>query len=64
MSKRDEYLEKVTVGKLEQLNGGVTLEEYDPNWPHMFEREAEKIRNALNGRSLNIHHVGSTAVQG
>ena len=64
MSKKDEYLEKVTVGKLEQLNGRVTLEEYNPNWPQMFELEAEKIRNALNGRSLNIHHVGSTAVQG
>lgn len=64
MNNRDEYIEKVTVGKRERLNGQILLEEYNPQWPKMFEREAEKIRNALGGRALNLHHVGSTAVPG
>lgn len=41
---------------------------YDPQWPHMFEREALGIKNALNNsrgeNCLAIHHVGSTSVPG
>jgi GrpB-like predicted nucleotidyltransferase (UPF0157 family)/GNAT superfamily N-acetyltransferase len=37
---------------------------YDPNWPHIYEKEAALIRQALGGNCLAIHHIGSTAVPG
>ena len=42
----------------------IQLVSYDPNWPRIFEREAEKIRAALGNRALGIEHTGSTAVAG
>ena len=35
---------------------------YNPNWPEMFEVEAKKIKNALKGNCIAIHHIGSTSV--
>jgi len=61
---RDEYIESVTTGKREPHNGKITLEEYNPNWAVLFEREAERIRSSLGNRALQIHHVGSTSVPG
>jgi GrpB-like predicted nucleotidyltransferase (UPF0157 family)/GNAT superfamily N-acetyltransferase len=37
---------------------------YDPNWPHIFEKEALLIRQALGDNCIAIHHVGSTSVPG
>lgn len=37
---------------------------YDPEWPHRFEAEAERIRNALGAVVVEIKHIGSTAVPG
>lgn len=37
---------------------------YDPNWPQMFELEAQKVRAALGENLIAIHHVGSTSVPG
>lgn len=37
---------------------------YDPNWPHIYEKEAALIGQALGGNCLAIHHIGSTAVPG
>ena len=37
---------------------------YDPNWPHIFEKEALLIRHALGDNCITIHHVGSTSVPG
>jgi GrpB-like predicted nucleotidyltransferase (UPF0157 family) len=37
---------------------------YDPNWPHIFEKEATLIRQALGDNCLVIHHIGSTSVPG
>ncbi len=37
---------------------------YDPNWPHIYEKEAALIWQALSGNCLAIHHIGSTAVPG
>ncbi len=42
----------------------VMLDEYDPRWPSLFEREAERIRAALGDRALLIEHTGSTSVPG
>ncbi len=38
--------------------------EYDPAWPCLFEREAQRIRGALGERALMVEHVGSTSVPG
>jgi GrpB-like predicted nucleotidyltransferase (UPF0157 family)/GNAT superfamily N-acetyltransferase len=37
---------------------------YNPNWPKQFEIEAEKIRGALEGNLIEVHHVGSTSIPG
>jgi GrpB-like predicted nucleotidyltransferase (UPF0157 family) len=37
---------------------------YDPKWPHIYEKEAALIRQALGGNCLAIHHIGSTSVPG
>src|ERR1019366_3390098 len=40
------------------------LREYNPLWPELFEREAERIRHVAGGRVLRLEHVGSTSVRG
>jgi GrpB-like predicted nucleotidyltransferase (UPF0157 family) len=42
----------------------IRLVEYQAEWPVLYEREAVRIRAALNERVLLMEHVGSTAVQG
>ena len=61
---KNDYIKRVTIDGLEPFSGEIVLEKYNPNWPAMFEREADKIRNALGDRALQVHHVGSTAVPG
>jgi GrpB-like predicted nucleotidyltransferase (UPF0157 family) len=46
------------------LDSTVTLAEYDPEWPALFEREAERIRGILGETVLLLEHVGSTSVPG
>jgi GrpB-like predicted nucleotidyltransferase (UPF0157 family) len=46
------------------VNGRVHIIPYDPKWPYLFKREAERVRAALGDRALRIDHVGSTAVPG
>ena len=41
----------------------VEIKPYDPNWPHIFEKEAALIRQAMADNCIAIHHVGSTSVQ-
>ena len=54
---------KVTVGKPPNpLNAPIALVEYDPKWPTVFSREAQRIAKAVGDRALRIEHVGSTAV--
>ncbi|MEV2255725.1 GrpB family protein [Streptomyces sp. NPDC050147] len=45
-----------------KLNGQVTLREYDPRWPAVFEREAARMRERLGHVDHRIEHVGSTSV--
>jgi tRNA threonylcarbamoyladenosine biosynthesis protein TsaE len=40
------------------------LEEHDPAWSKRFEAEAEALRRALGGFSVQIEHVGSTSIRG
>lgn len=60
----EEELRKVTIGSPTEVNGQILLVDYDPQWPVLFAREAEKIRAALGDRALLIEHVGSTSVPG
>lgn len=61
---REEYLQRVTVGKFKPHNAPVVLAAYDPRWPELFRREAERIRAVLGGGGLLLEHVGSTSVPG
>jgi GrpB-like predicted nucleotidyltransferase (UPF0157 family) len=45
-----------------RLDGAVTLVEYDPAWPQLFERENERIRRALGETVIRLEHTGSTSV--
>ncbi|HEY8489384.1 MAG TPA: GrpB family protein [Dehalococcoidia bacterium] len=60
----DAALQRVTVGRRKPHNAPVTLVEYDPRWPALFDREAGRIRAALGERALRVEHVGSTSVPG
>ncbi|MGW4523441.1 GrpB family protein [Amycolatopsis sp. NPDC004378] len=51
-------------GDAPQLNSTVLLVDYDPEWPALYEREAERIRGVLGERVLVLEHVGSTSVPG
>ncbi|MFC3449069.1 GrpB family protein [Amycolatopsis speibonae] len=65
---RDDYTEEdidtTWVGQAPVLNSTVTLAEYDPEWPGLFDREAKRIRGILGERALILEHVGSTSVPG
>jgi GrpB-like predicted nucleotidyltransferase (UPF0157 family) len=52
------------IGQVRPLNGHIVLVEYDPAWPRLFEREAERIRGVLGAGALRIEHAGSTSVPG
>jgi len=60
----DEQIAAARIGPPEILNSTIYLAPYDPEWPRMFEREAERIRDVLGDRALLIEHVGSTSVPG
>ncbi|WP_312644890.1 GrpB family protein [Hydrogenoanaerobacterium sp.] len=64
MPTTDEELQRNTVGELKLHNAPITLVEYDPSWPELFEREANRIRSILGSKALQIEHVGSTSVPG
>jgi GrpB-like predicted nucleotidyltransferase (UPF0157 family) len=58
----EEQLRAVTIGEPARLSGPVQLVAYDPAWPQLFAREAERVRTALGNRVLLLEHVGSTSV--
>lgn len=60
----EDALRAVTIGELVVLGGPVTLLEYDPSWPTLFEREAARIRTVLGDQVRLLEHVGSTSVPG
>jgi GrpB-like predicted nucleotidyltransferase (UPF0157 family) len=60
----DQELQAVTVGEREPHNAPVTLVDYDPAWPGLFEREATRIRAALGAKVVRLEHTGSTSVPG
>ena len=42
----------------------VTVVDYNPEWPQMFECESEIVSNVLDDRVMVIAHFGSTSVPG
>jgi GrpB-like predicted nucleotidyltransferase (UPF0157 family) len=60
----DEDLQAVTVGERAPHNAPVTLVDYDPTWPTLFDREARRIRRILGTTVVRLEHTGSTSVPG
>src|SRR5262245_50677682 len=60
----EEQLRAVHVGGLTPLTEPIRIVDYDPEWPRLFAREAERIRAALGDRVVLLEHVGSTSVPG
>jgi GrpB-like predicted nucleotidyltransferase (UPF0157 family) len=46
------------------LSDRILIVDYDPQWPRLFAREADRIRAVLGPRALRIEHTGSTSVPG
>lgn len=42
----------------------IELEEHDPNWKNLFEREKQLIQEKMGHQLMAIEHVGSTAIPG
>jgi GrpB-like predicted nucleotidyltransferase (UPF0157 family) len=64
MPMTEERILAAHIGEKRPHNGAVHLAEYDPAWPGLFARHAERIGGALGDRALMIEHVGSTSVPG
>lgn len=62
--RRDKELQAISVGTIHPHNARITLAAYDPDWPWLFSREADRLRSVLGDEALRIEHVGSTSVPG
>jgi GrpB-like predicted nucleotidyltransferase (UPF0157 family) len=60
----EEELRAVTVGGPKVHSAPITLADYDPEWPVLFEREDRRIRAALGDKVLRLEHTGSTSIPG
>lgn len=60
----EEQIRANTIGELQPWSGRILIVDYDPQWPGVFEREADRIRAVLGRRALRIEHTGSTSVPG
>jgi GrpB-like predicted nucleotidyltransferase (UPF0157 family) len=64
VTEREVELQAVRLQKVEVHGKPIELVEYDPAWPELYEREAERIRAALGDRLRVLEHAGSTSVPG
>ena len=60
----DAELAASTIGEIKPHNASIILADYDPAWPAMFEREAQRIGRVLGEAVVQLEHVGSTSVPG
>lgn len=60
----EEQIQAARIGGATPLVGRIQIVDYDPEWPRLFAREAERIRAVLGERALSIEHAGSTSVPG
>lgn len=58
----DAHLDRALIGDREP--GPVTLAEWDPAWSARFERERDRISQALGEVARRVEHIGSTSVAG
>jgi GrpB-like predicted nucleotidyltransferase (UPF0157 family) len=58
----EEQIRATQLGVLVPLAGPVQIVDYDPQWPRLFEREAERVQTALGDQVLVLEHIGSTSV--
>ena len=47
-----------------RLTAKLQVVDYDPAWPGLFAREADRVRAVLGDRVLQLEHIGSTSVPG
>ena len=62
--RSDRELEQITVGEWRPHDAPIDLADYDPDWPRLFRREADRMRAVLGEAALRVEHVGSTSVPG
>ncbi|MBM3267220.1 MAG: GrpB family protein [Candidatus Sericytochromatia bacterium] len=62
--RTDAEIQAYTVGAVVPYGTKVVVVDYDPRWPDLFRREADRVRAALGERVLLLEHVGSTSVPG
>ena len=60
----EEQILAANVGELKRHDAPITLVDYDPRWPELFEREEGRIRHVLGDAVVRIEHTGSTSVPG
>lgn len=60
----EEDLQAITLERVIPHNAPITLAEYDPQWPALFDREAARIQAVLGDAAVRVEHVGSTSVPG
>ncbi len=60
----DERIRAHTIGESRPPSGRILIVDYDPRWPELHAREADRIRKVLGDRALRIEHAGSTSVPG
>ena len=60
----EEEIRAATIGQPQLHNSTIDLADYDPSWPELFKREADRIVKALRDKATAIEHVGSTSVPG
>ena len=60
----EEQIRAYTIGEPKPLSGRIPLVDYDPRWPELFAREADRIRAVPGLCAVRIEHTGSTSVPG
>jgi GrpB-like predicted nucleotidyltransferase (UPF0157 family) len=60
----EDHIRAITVGELQPLEGTILLVDYNPDWPRLFRREADRLRDVLGEKALRVEHTGSTSVPG
>ena len=60
----DEELQAGLVVPIVPHNAPITLVDYDPGWPLLYAREADRIRSILGSTAVLVEHAGSTSVPG
>jgi GrpB-like predicted nucleotidyltransferase (UPF0157 family) len=62
--KSDEEIRAAWVTEPPRLTGKLQVVDYDPAWPGLFAREADRVRAVLGDRVSQLEHIGSTSVPG